>query len=96
MANIKSAKKQAKQAEVKRQRNLARKTAIKSAIKKVLLALEQNQDATSTAVLLKEAQQKIARARGKGLLHKNEAARKYGRLAKKVAAKTSTKKAAKK
>lgn len=86
MANIKSAKKQARQSEEKRKRNLARKTAIKNAMKKVLVALEQGLDVAKTQELLKEAESKVARARGKGLLHSNTAARKIGRLAHKVAA----------
>jgi small subunit ribosomal protein S20 len=85
MANIKSAKKQARQAEVNRKRNFARKTAVKNAIKKVMTALEQGLDIKKTQELLKEAEAKVARARGKGLLHSNTAARKIGRLAHKVA-----------
>ena len=68
MANIKSAKKSAKQSEVKRQRNLARKTAMKTALKKVLVALEKNEDVAKVKVLLQEAEAKISRARGKGIL----------------------------
>ena len=85
MANIKSAKKQAKQQAVKRDRNLARKTAVKTAIKKVLTAIEQGVDVAKTKELLKQAEAKIARARGKGLLHSNTASRKISRLAHKVA-----------
>lgn len=87
MANIKSAKKRAQQADVKRKRNLARKTAVKTAIKKVLVAIERTEDKAKVAELLREAEAKIARARGKGLLHKSTASRKISRLAKKVAAK---------
>jgi small subunit ribosomal protein S20 len=87
MANIKSAKKRAIQAEVKRQRNLSRKSSIKTAIKKVLVALE-NKDVAKLSVLMQDAESKITRACGKGLLHKNTAARKVSRLAKKVAAAT--------
>jgi small subunit ribosomal protein S20 len=85
MANIKSAKKQARQAVHKQERNIARKTAIKTAIRKVLVALEQETDAQKTQELLREAESRIARARGKGLLHSNTAARKIGRLAHRVA-----------
>ncbi|HSW73965.1 MAG TPA: 30S ribosomal protein S20 [Candidatus Limnocylindria bacterium] len=86
MANIKSAKKQAKQAEVKRKINLARSTAIKSAIKKVLVALEEGQNISQTKALLRDAQAKMARACGKRLMHSNTSSRKIGRLAHKVAA----------
>jgi small subunit ribosomal protein S20 len=85
MANIKSAKKQARQAAVKQQINLARKTAVKTAVKKVLTALAANSDASKIKELLKDAESKISRARGKHLLHGNTAARKIGRLAHKVA-----------
>jgi len=86
MANIKSAKKRAKQGITKRKRNVTRMTALKTAVKKVVIAAEQNTDAANTVVLLRDAEAKIARAQGKGLLHKNTAARKISKLAKKVAA----------
>lgn len=85
MANSKSAKKRAKQEVVKRQRNLARRSEIKSVVKKVMTALE-NKEVAQAQELLKVAQVKISRARGKGLLHKNTAARKIGTIAKRVAA----------
>ena len=85
MANSKSAKKRAKQSVVKRQRNLGRKTAIKTAIKKVLAAVEVK-DSAKAKELLKDAEAKIARAGGKGTLHAKTASRKVSRLAKKVAA----------
>ena len=86
MANIKSSKKRAKQAIVRNSRNTARRTSVKNVIKKVLVAIDQQQAATEVRELLKDAEAKIARARGKGLLHKNTAARRVSRLAKKVAA----------
>ena len=86
MANIKTAKKRAKQNKVKRQVNLARKTAIKTAVKNVLAALERDEDIETTKKLLKVAESKLARAKGKKVVHHNTAARKVGRLAKKVAA----------
>lgn len=86
MANIKSAKKRAKQMEVSRKRNLTRKTKIKTAVKKVVRALEDNASAEDTRVLMRDAEAQIARAKCKGLLHANTAARKISRLAKKVAA----------
>lgn len=85
MANIKSAKKQAKQAVARRQINLARRTAIKTAIKRVLTALDKTENPEQMQALLKDAEAKIARAKNKGLLHANASARKISRLAKKVA-----------
>jgi small subunit ribosomal protein S20 len=84
MPNIKSAKKRVGQNEKRRVNNLARRTAIKTATKKVLLALENNQIAQAKE-LLKEVNAKLARAKGKHLMHANAAARKMSRLAKKVA-----------
>ncbi|UNE35608.1 30S ribosomal protein S20 [Vermiphilus pyriformis] len=84
MANTKSAKKQARQNIVRRKRNLARKSSIKSAIKKVLSAIAQSDAVETTAELLNDAQAKLARAKTKGLIHTNTAARKVSRLARKV------------
>ena len=88
MANTSSAKKAAKQNEKRRVINLARKTAIKTAIKKVLTELEQPQvDVKKTRELLADVAAKLGRARGKGLLHANTASRKLGRLTKQVSKK---------
>lgn len=84
MANIKSAKKQAKQSEVRRVRNLGRRTSIKTAIKKVLIALDKGVDFAQTKELLSNVAAKLARAKGKGVLHRNTAARKLSRLAKRI------------
>jgi len=84
MPNIKSAKKRVAQTAKRRVNNLARRTAIKTATKKVLLALENNQLAQAKE-LLKDVNAKLGRAKGKRLMHANAAARKMSRLAKKVA-----------
>ncbi len=86
MANIKSAKKRALQAVKRRQHNLARKTAIKTAIKKVHASLESGESSEKTLALLKDVQAQLGRAKGKDVLHANTASRKLSRLAKKVAA----------
>ena len=86
MANIKSAQKQARQNIKKRKKNLARKTSVKTAIKKVLTAVDKEQDITKIQELLRDAEAKLARAKNKGVLHANTASRKIGRLAKRVAA----------
>lgn len=83
MPNIESAKKRAKQSEVRRQRNMARKSDVKTAIRKVLDAVE-NKDMDQAKELLSVAQAKLARAKGKGLYHINTVARKMSQLAKKV------------
>jgi len=86
MANIKSAKKRAKQAEVKRVKNLNRRTSIKTAVKKVLDAIENKESEETTKGLLKDVEAKFARAKCKKVVHKKTASRKVSRLAKKVAA----------
>ena len=83
MPNIKSSKKREKQAEKRRLKNYTRKSDVKTAVKKVLDAVA-NKDADTAKDLLRIAQAKLARAKGKGLLHRNTVARKMSRLAKKV------------
>jgi small subunit ribosomal protein S20 len=90
MPNIKSAKKRVLQIEKRQLVNQARKSAIKTAIKKVIVAIESN-DLETAKKLFVEAESKLSRAKGKGVLHANTAARKISRLAKKV---KSTEKAA--
>jgi small subunit ribosomal protein S20 len=85
MPNIKSAKKRALQTTKRQLTNQARRTSLKTAIKKVLVALE-NSDVETAKKFFVEAESKIATARGKGLLHRNTASRKISRLAKKVSA----------
>ncbi len=85
MANIKSSAKRAGTNDIKNARNVARKTEIKTATKKVLTALANNNIAEAKD-LLKLAEAKIARACGKGVLQKNTASRKISRLAVQVAA----------
>ena len=85
MANIKSAKKRAKTSEVRRRRNIARRSDIKTVTKKVLSALAEN-NIDAAKEFLRAAESKIARAKGKGVFKKNTASRKVSLLAKKVSA----------
>jgi small subunit ribosomal protein S20 len=85
MANIKSAKKRARQDVVRRQLNLARKTAVKTAIKKVLAAVSAH-DYEASVETFKAAEAQLRRAKNKGVLHSNTVDRKVSRLALKVAA----------
>ena len=79
MANIKSAKKRVLIAEANRQRNVAFKTSIKTAIKKaLLLAAESDKDALNSAI--SNVYKLCDKAVSKGILHKNTAARKKSRL----------------
>lgn len=88
MANTSAAKKSAVQNEARRTINLARKTSIKTAIKKVILAIEENISFEKTQELLSDVAAQLGRAKSKGVLHANNASRKLSRLAKKVAAHT--------
>lgn len=85
MANIKSAQKRVRQTEKKTKVNLARRTAVKTALKKVQVALATGVEAGKVQELLRDAQIKLARAKGK-VMHANTASRKLSRLASKVAA----------
>ena len=67
-------------------KNSARKTAIKTAMNKVLAAIEANQDIAATKELLRDAEAKLARAKNKNVLHQNTVARKISLIAKRVAA----------
>ena len=83
MANIKSAKKRVLVNATKQARNKSANSALKTAIKKANVALEKNTDDKEAAV--KAAIKKIDQAAAKGLLHKNNAARKKSALASKLA-----------
>lgn len=74
MANIKSAKKRAIQAEKRRQHNASRKSMMRTYMKKVIAAIasgdkQQAQDAFN------QVQPILDRYATKGLIHKNKAAR---------------------
>lgn len=74
MPNLPSAKKRLRQDAKRALRNASAKTRIKTETKKALNGLENT------------AQSVIDRAAAKGIIHKNTAARKKSRLAKKLAA----------
>lgn len=82
MPNIKSAKKRVLVNKTKQARNKSANSALKTAIKKANVALESNA-ADKEAVVL-AAIKKIDQAAAKGLIHKNNAARKKSALAKKL------------
>ncbi|MGI6019244.1 MAG: 30S ribosomal protein S20 [Marvinbryantia sp.] len=83
MANIKSAKKRILVNRTKAERNKAIKSGVKTAIKKVEAAVAANDKAAASAALL-NAISVINKAAGKGIYHKNNAARKVSRLTKLV------------
>lgn len=83
MANIKSAKKRILVNRTKADRNKAIKSGVKTAVKKVRVAIEANDKAAAQAALV-AASATIDKAASKGVYHKNTASRKVARLAKAV------------
>lgn len=83
MPNIKSAIKRVRQNEKRRALNASQKSALRTSIKAVEAAVSSNDVAKAQSALL-VALKKLDKAAGKGLIHKNAAARKKSRLAKAV------------
>ena len=80
MANIKSARKRAKQAVERREHNMSLRTEVRTAIKNVKKAVAAgNKD--SAAKALRESQRVIDRIVAKGVLHRNAGDRHKSRLA---------------
>ena len=82
MPNIKSAKKRVKVIATKTLRNKSLNSNLKTTIKKAEAALASSSEDRTAAVTL--AIKKIDQAAAKGLLHKNTAARRKSRLARKL------------
>ena len=78
MANHKSAKKRAKQSQVRRLRNKSVKTTLKNLEKKIRTAKEENSD--NTDEIMRKVQSAIQKAAKKGVIHKKTASRKISRL----------------
>jgi small subunit ribosomal protein S20 len=85
MANTKSAKKAARQATRRTGVNKARRTRLRSSVRKVEEAIASG-DKAAAAAALKEAEPVIARSAQKGVAHRRTASRKVSRLAKRVGA----------
>jgi small subunit ribosomal protein S20 len=85
MANSPSSKKRALQAERRAETNKARRSRIRTYIRKVEEALAGG-DAAVAGAALQAAQPEIMRGVSKGVLHKNTASRKVSRLAGRVKA----------
>lgn len=81
MPNIKSAKKRVKVIAAKTEKNKANRSALRTEIKKANVAIESGENKEEA---LRAATKKIDQAVAKGLLHKNNAARKKSALAKKA------------
>jgi small subunit ribosomal protein S20 len=81
MANIKSQIKRNKQNEVRRERNKAVRSSLKTATKKAQLAIDDG-DAEAAQLHAREASRSLDKAASKGVVHKRTAARRKSRLAK--------------
>ena len=85
MANIKSAKKRARQAVKRRAHNMALRSRFRTYLKKVNAAIESGDKSAATDAL-KTARPVIDSMVTKGIIHKNKAARHKGRLTKRIQA----------
>ena len=85
MANTPQAKKRARQNEARFQINKARRSRIRSFLRKVEEAIASGDKEAATAAL-RAAQPELMRGVTKGVFHKNTASRKMSRLASRVKA----------
>ena len=83
MANIKSAKKRIITSQKRAAKNKAVKSGVKTAVKKVRVAIDAN-DTAAAAAALENAKSVIDKAASKGIIHKNNAARKKSALVNKL------------
>jgi small subunit ribosomal protein S20 len=81
MANLKSSKKDVRRSEKKRAINTSVKSALKTYVKKVRTAVTKG-DAETQAEALRVAMKQLDKAAQRGVIHKNQAARRKSRLAK--------------
>ena len=80
MANSAQARKRARQSETRRQGNMALKSEMRTAMKKVRKAIEAG-DKTAAQAVFQSAQSTIDSISGKGIFHHNTASRNKSRLA---------------
>jgi small subunit ribosomal protein S20 len=80
LANSAQARKRARQAEVRRQRNAGQRSMLRTYIKNVVKAVAAG-DSEAAQTAYRSAVPVIDKAVGKGLIHKNKAARHKSRLA---------------
>jgi small subunit ribosomal protein S20 len=90
MANSEQSKKRARQSETRYAVNKARRSRVRTYIRKVEEALAAG-DAAAAEEALKNAQPELMRGVSKGILHKNTASRKVSRLASRVKTLAGTK-----
>jgi small subunit ribosomal protein S20 len=78
-----SVKKRARQNEKRRQRNMTLRSALRTSIRKVITAVNTG-DASAAQTALPQAVQALGKASSKGIIHRNQAARKISRLTRRV------------
>jgi small subunit ribosomal protein S20 len=83
LANIKSAKKRVRQSERNRLRNISARSMVRSALRKVVKAIEAKDKGAAVAAFA-VAQPLMDRYASRGLIHKNKAARHKSRLNAKI------------
>ncbi len=83
MANIKSAIKRIRSSARKRERNRVVRSRARTAVKKARLALSENKP-DEARLALQQAISELDHAAGKGVIHKNNAARRKARLMKQL------------
>ena len=87
MANSPQARKRARQAVQRRARNASHRSTVRTYIKKVVSAIEAG-DREAAQEAFRDAEPVIDRMVGKGILHRNKAARHKSRLAASIRAMT--------
>jgi small subunit ribosomal protein S20 len=83
MANTASARKRIRQTEKRTERNRARKSRVRTFLRKVELAIAGG-DKSAAQDALRAAQPELQRAAGKGVFHANTVSRKLSRLSARI------------
>jgi len=83
LANIASARKRARQAEIRRRHNQARRSMMRSKLKEVTAAIAKGDRAAAEAAYA-EAVPVLDRMATRGVIHRNKAARHKSRLAQQI------------
>lgn len=91
MPNIKSVKKDVARSRARHERNIAAKSQIKTLVKKAKTAIETGQSQATIEPLLRSAASTVDRAVKRGIIHKNQAARRKSRMMKRANAVTAAK-----
>lgn len=85
MANIKSARKRARQSQKRALRNASQRSMLRTSVKKVVSAIDKR-DKNAAAKAYNEAVPVIDRMANRGIIHKNKGARHKSRLSERIRA----------